>query len=67
MTTNNLKNGDCVQLKHGGGNIKMTIDILFTYHGRQRANCKYFNEKENKFEELAVDVDALKSCDSTQS
>jgi uncharacterized protein YodC (DUF2158 family) len=61
-----IKSGDCVQLKHGGGNIKMTVDFLFVYQGRQRANCKWFNEKDNKFEDLSVDIGAIKSCDEAK-
>lgn len=61
-----LKSGDCVELKHGGGNIKMTIDFLFTYQGRDRASCMWFNDRENKFEELSVDLTALKPCDGIE-
>lgn len=59
--TNEIKAGDCVILKHGGGNIKMTVDFLFTHQGRIRAHCLWFNEKENKFEAQTFDVTSLKS------
>ena len=59
-----FKIGDCVVLKHGGANIKMTIDMLFTYHGTERATCKWYNSKESKFEDVAVSLDALDLCDA---
>lgn len=66
MAENVIKSGDCVQLKHGGGNIKMTVDFLHVFHGRQRAHCKWFNEKENKFEEMSFDIPALKLCNDAE-
>ena len=59
-----IKSGDCVELKHGGANIKMTVDLVFVYQGQQRATCKYYNSKENKFDEIAVSLDALRLCEN---
>lgn len=60
--SNDFKMGDCVELKNGGGNQKMTIDLLETYRGDGRAVCKWFNEKEGKYEKENFSVDALKRC-----
>jgi uncharacterized protein YodC (DUF2158 family) len=62
MEQTNFKVGDCVQLKHGGGNIKMTINYLEPYGSLIRASCKWFNEKTDKFENEVIYVDALKPC-----
>jgi uncharacterized protein YodC (DUF2158 family) len=60
-----IKSGDCVQLKHGGANIKMTVDLVFTYQGVPRCTCKYFNSEKKGFEEINVNADALKLCDES--
>jgi len=40
MADQNFKSGDCVQLKHGGGGIKMTINYIQPYGNLIRAHCK---------------------------
>jgi len=62
MSDTKFKHGDCVILKHSGGDIKMTVDVIFNYQGRLRVTCKFYNKNEGKFEELTVDMDALEKC-----
>ena len=64
MQESQIKSGDCVELKHGADGVEMTVDFIFDYQGRERASCKWFNKEQHKFEELAVDVTALKLCGS---
>ena len=62
MADQNFKSGDCVQLKHGGGGIKMTINYIQPYGNLIRAHCKQFSEKEGKFEDEVINVEALQLC-----
>jgi uncharacterized protein YodC (DUF2158 family) len=45
-----IRTGDCVQLKHNGGGLKMTVNEIRQLAHGVVLQCKWFNQKENKFE-----------------
>lgn len=62
MADNNFKVGDCVELKHNGGGIKMTINTIEMYRGQDSAQCRWYNKKDEKFELQVFALEALKPC-----
>ncbi len=63
MESNKLKNGDCVQLKHGGNNVKMTVNEIRQVSYGYLIQCKWFNVQANKFETESFAFEALKPCE----
>jgi hypothetical protein len=63
MANPNLKIGDCVELKHNGGNLKMTVNYVGVLNGVISTTCIYLN-KEGKFETVQISQDALKACNT---
>jgi uncharacterized protein YodC (DUF2158 family) len=64
MSDIKFKIGDCVELKHNGGNLKMTVNHLKTHGNEILITCIYLN-KEGKFETVDIFQDALKACETT--
>jgi uncharacterized protein YodC (DUF2158 family) len=60
-----IKAGDCVELKFITTEFKMVVDEIFMYRGDNRAVCKWYNSESKKFEKEAFSVNALKKCEGT--
>lgn len=63
MSEIKFKIGDCVELKHNGGNLKMTVNYIGVHLGQTTVTCIYLN-KEGKFETIQIAHDALKACNT---
>lgn len=61
---NEIKKGDCVQLKHGGHTIKMTVEEIRKMAYGDIATCRWFDTIKHEFKKEAFDVEALKPCDA---
>ncbi len=58
-----IKTGDCVQLKYNGGGLKMTVNEIRQLAYGVVIQCKWFNQKENKFETESFALVAIKLCE----
>jgi uncharacterized protein YodC (DUF2158 family) len=60
-----FKTGDCVELKYGGGDIKMTVEEVDNFSEGYRALCTWYDKTTKKFEKQLFIPDTLKPCETS--
>lgn len=60
-----FKAGDCVELKHGGGGIQMTVEEVDTFSEGYRALCRWYDGTAKAFKKELFVPDTLKPCDTS--
>ena len=66
MSEQTFKAGDCVELKHGGHEVQMTIEsITKDSFDRVKAFCRWYDKDKKEFKYDSFGFDALKPCSKT--